>query len=112
MNHYLNDLTYKMSGRFNVRFYFKSILIVGLLSLVFTQVYSQTILTAKGIVVDEKGEPIIGASVVIKGSAQGTITNFDGNFLLKIPEGSILKISFIGYTSLELPVVDDKMFEI
>lgn len=50
-----------------------------------------------GLVTDEKGEPIIGASVVLKGSHTGTVTNIDGIFSLEVPEQSEITISYIGY---------------
>lgn len=57
-------------------------------------------LTVKGIVKDVSGEPIIGASVVVKGTSNGVITDFDGNFTIpKVPEGSVIDISFIGYVT-------------
>ena len=62
--------------------------------------------TVKGIVIDEKGEPIIGASVQLKGSTTiGTITDLDGAFSLDIPKGGkILVVSFIGMSSLEVSI--------
>lgn len=47
------------------------------------------------------GEPIIGANVIVKGTTNGTITDFDGNFLLNANKGDIIIISFIGYRSQE-----------
>ena len=55
----------------------------------------------KGIVKDTTGEPIIGANVIVKGTTNGTITDFDGNFLLNANKGDIIIISFIGYRSQE-----------
>ena len=58
-----------------------------------------------GIVVDEKGEPIIGASVQVKGENNGTITNVDGYYsLMNVPESATLTISYIGYRTVTLPV--------
>lgn len=58
-----------------------------------------------GIVVDEKGEPIIGASVQVKGENNGTITNIDGYYsLMNVPESATLTISYIGYRTVTLPV--------
>lgn len=51
----------------------------------------------KGIVTDENGEPIIGANVAVDGQSIGTVTDLDGLFELNVPEGSSLKISYIGY---------------
>ena len=56
-----------------------------------------------GTVVDEKGEPVIGASIVIKGESHGTITDFDGKFTLAdVPEKGILTVSYIGYKTVDL----------
>ena len=59
--------------------------------------------TCKGIVKDATGEAIIGASVLVKGSTNGTITDFDGNFELSdVKKGSVLVISYIGYVTQEV----------
>ena len=56
--------------------------------------------TVKGTVVDANGEPIIGATVQVKGSGTGTITDFDGNFTLpNVPSKAQLVVSYIGYLS-------------
>ena len=55
--------------------------------------------TIQGTVVDVNGEPIIGATVKVKGSAQGTITNIGGEFSIQVPLRSTLEISYIGYTT-------------
>ncbi|KAA6340562.1 TonB-dependent receptor SusC [termite gut metagenome] len=57
-----------------------------------------------GTVIDEQGEPVIGANVVEKGTTNGTITDVDGRFTLNVSQGAVLIISFIGYTSVETPV--------
>lgn len=57
----------------------------------------------KGIVKDTTGEPIIGANVVVKGSSNGTITDFEGNFQFNANKGDIIVISFIGYQAQEVP---------
>ena len=72
--------------------------IVGLFLSVNT--FAQQIVV-KGIVKDTTGEPIIGANVIVKGTTNGTITDFDGNFLLNANTGDIIIISFIGYRSQE-----------
>lgn len=56
-------------------------------------------MTIKGMVVDETGEPIIGANVLVDGTDMGTITDIDGNYTLSAPANSNLKISYIGYTT-------------
>lgn len=60
--------------------------------------------SVRGHVKDSNGEPVIGANVVVKGTTNGTITDFDGNFILNAPQGSTLSISFIGYKTLEAKV--------
>lgn len=57
-----------------------------------------------GVVTDAKGEPIIGANVVIKGTTQGSITDLDGRFVLQVPENAVLQISYIGYVMQEVEV--------
>ena len=59
--------------------------------------------SCKGIVKDAHGETVIGASVVVKGTVNGTITDLDGNFEIQnVKEGDIIVISFVGYTSQEI----------
>ena len=59
--------------------------------------------TATGIVKDAAGETVIGASVVVKGTTNGVLTNFDGAFSLKnVKKGDIIEISFVGYKTQEV----------
>lgn len=59
--------------------------------------------TCKGLVKDAAGESIIGASVVVKGTTNGTITDFDGNFNLDgVKKGDVIVISYVGYQSQEV----------
>lgn len=60
--------------------------------------------TIKGVINDEQGETIIGASVIIKGEDTGTTSDIDGRFTLEAPEGAILVISYIGYHTQEVKV--------
>ena len=57
-----------------------------------------------GNVVDESGEPVIGASVQIKGTGQGTVTDVDGNFTFSAPSDGTLVISYVGMVTQEIPV--------
>ena len=58
-------------------------------------------------VVDDKGEPVIGASVQIKGEGSGTITDMDGRYsLMNVPESATLTISYIGYKTVSLSAKD------
>ena len=63
--------------------------------------YAQTEIT--GTVVDEIGEGVIGATVKEKGTSNGTVTDLDGNFKLKVAEGATLVVSYIGYDNIEVP---------
>lgn len=59
----------------------------------------------KGIVVDTNGETVIGASVLVKGTTNGTITDLDGNFTLSgVPSDAVIQVSFVGYQTLDIPI--------
>lgn len=58
----------------------------------------------KGTVTDTTGEPIIGASVIEKGTTNGLITDFDGNFTLTVPPQATVVVSYVGYTTQEVAV--------
>ena len=59
--------------------------------------------TATGVVKDALGETVIGASVVVKGTTNGTITDFDGNFAISnVKKGDIIVVSFVGYKTTEI----------
>lgn len=62
-----------------------------------------------GIVKDATGEPVIGASVVEKGTTNGTVTDLDGNFNLSVASNSTIVISFIGYSDQEFHISKDNM---
>ncbi len=61
-------------------------------------------ITVKGNVSDSTGEPLIGASVLAKGTAEGTATDFDGNFTLSVEPDAILVVSYVGYDTKEVAV--------
>lgn len=60
--------------------------------------------TIQGTVMDERGEPIIGANVLEKGTTNGAITNIDGIFSLSVAENAVVQVSYIGYISQEIRV--------
>ena len=69
--------------------------------------------TARGIIVDQNGEPIIGATILEKGTTNGTITDIEGNFSLRVSSSkAILVVSYLGYKSVELSASDKKLNEI
>ena len=83
-----------------------SLRIVLMLAIVFFALDVSAQTTINGVVVDDTGETIIGASVLVKGTTNGTVTDFDGNFQLKCNEGSTLVISYIGFDPQEVPAKD------
>ena len=68
---------------------------------VITQALQQT-KTVKGTIIDNYGDPIIGANIVVKGSTVGTITDLDGQFSLEVPANATLVVSYIGFHSQEI----------
>lgn len=65
-----------------------------------------------GRVTDVGAEPIIGASVLVKGTTNGTVTDFDGNFILSVSQGDVLHISYIGYTSQDVKVTGSQLIKV
>ena len=65
-----------------------------------------------GIITDERGEPIIGANVVVKGTSNGTVTDLNGQYSIEANGKSILLISYIGYLSEEVAVGNNKTLNI
>lgn len=65
-----------------------------------------------GKVTDSKGEAIIGANVVVKGTMNGTTTDMDGNYSLNVSPSSIIQVSYIGYITQEYPTQNKKSFNI
>ena len=66
-----------------------------------------------GTVVDNTGEPVIGANVVVKGTTLGSITDMDGKFTIEdVPSNGTLQISYIGYKSIEMPIGSQSDFKI
>lgn len=61
-------------------------------------------LRIKGTVVDETGQPVIGANIVVEGTTNGTISDLDGNFMLQVPEKADLRVSYIGYLDQKVKV--------
>lgn len=68
---------------------------------------SQQVSKIKGNVVDSNGEPIIGATIMEKGTTNGTVTDLDGNFVLNVAPGAIIQISYIGFATQELKASDN-----
>ena len=82
----------------------KRFLLSFMLMLTCTLVYAQTEIT--GTVVDETGETVIGATVMEKGTTNGTVTDFDGVFTIKVNPGATLVFSYVGFLNVEMPASD------
>ena len=65
-----------------------------------------------GRVLDDSGEPLIGVNVRVEGTSIGTITNIDGNFSLEAPAGSVLSISYVGYTPQTVKVTGQNTYSV
>lgn len=96
---------------------FRTILWRRGLSMMLFVLFSVTVATAqllvRGTVVDQTGESVIGASIQVKGTTQGTITDIDGKFSLGVPDKkSVIVVSFIGYATKELQVDTSKPMSI
>ena len=65
-----------------------------------------------GKVSDEKGDGLPGASVVVRGTAQGTTTDLDGNYKLTVPEGAVIAVSFVGYVTQEITVGSQSVIDV
>lgn len=66
------------------------------------EIVQQQTVKVQGRIIDASGEPVIGANVIQKGTTNGTISDIDGQFVLHVPAGAVLQISFIGYQSQEV----------
>lgn len=64
----------------------------------------QANVNVKGTVKDASGEPLIGVSILVKGTTNGTVTDIDGNFNLNAPKGAVLEISYVGYVTQTISV--------
>lgn len=58
----------------------------------------------KGVIKDSHGEPMIGVSVLVQGTTEGVVTDFDGNFTLSVSDDAVLEITYIGYQKIVIPV--------
>ena len=110
-NNHFNKLKVNMQRMSNKVKNMRSLLLI-LFSAISLSVSAQTI-TLKGNVKDATGEPIIGASVVEKGNtSNGTITDLDGNFSLKVPSKANVIISYIGMKTQDVAVKGQRVFGI
>ena len=83
---------------------FQRLFFVALLSVLAVGAFAQS-KTVLGTVLDKTGESVIGASVVVKGTTNGTITDFDGKFTLQnVPDNGTIQVSFVGYKTMDISV--------
>lgn len=85
------------------------ILLLGVFSL---YAWAQQAITVKGTVRDKENKPVIGATVAVKGSSEGTKTDIDGNFTISILQGKILQFSYVGMQKSELTVSDASFLQV
>ena len=72
----------------------------------------QETITINGKVIDKNGDPLIGVNILEVGTTNGTITDFDGNFVLNVSSNATLRVSYIGYKEINLPVNGQKQLSI
>lgn len=90
-----------LSGRLGK---FQRLFFVALLLVLAIEAFAQS-KTVSGTVLDKAGETVIGASVVVKGTTAGTITDIDGKFTLQnVPVDGTIQVSFVGYKTIHIPV--------
>ena len=65
--------------------------------------------TVSGVVTDESGLPLPGATVIEQGTSNGVSSDFDGNFTIEVAEGATLEVSFVGYTSAVVSADSDNL---
>ena len=72
----------------------------------------KTPIAASGTITDAKGEPLIGVSVLVKGTSNGSITDMDGNFKIQATKGDVLEVSYIGYVSQAITLANTQPLKI
>ena len=82
--------------------FFRFLMLMVMSFMISATALAQSDITVSGTVVDNTGEPVIGASVIQKGTSNGAVTDLDGKFSFKAPAGAPLTISYIGYASQEV----------
>ncbi len=90
----------------------RQLILFWILIFSFTSIFSQTII--KGKVTDaENNSPLIGVNIIVKTTIEGTVTDIEGNFTLEVPAGyDLLSISYTGYETQEISIIDSSFFRI
>ena len=86
-----------------IRFLQRAVVLLLLNALFAITAYAQEI-NVKGNIIDDEDFPVIGATILVKGTTNGTTSDFDGNFSIRTEKNSVLSISYIGYESQEIIV--------
>jgi TonB-linked SusC/RagA family outer membrane protein len=88
-------------------------LYIFMIALLFSGTLLAQNLNVQGVILDKKtGETLIGATVLQKGSNNGTVTNLDGKFTISVPKNAVIEISYLGYTSEEITVLNETNLKI
>ena len=80
----------------------KNVVLIGIVMLLSSTTLFAQGLTVSGSVKDSQGSPMVGATVSVKGTTQGTIVDIDGRWTLSCPSGSVLVFSYVGYKVQEI----------
>src|SRR5438552_6140074 len=80
----------------------KLLSLLAVLMVLCTSLFAQNAIPVKGKVLDELGQPVSFATVRVKGEKQGVSADADGNFSIKVPQGSVLLVNAVGYASSEM----------
>lgn len=73
---------------------------------------SQALRVVTGHIVDENGEPLVGATIMVKGTTKGTISDMDGNYSIECPKNGVLEISYIGFDSQEVKTGSSNKYDV
>ena len=90
----------------------KRLMALGLSLLMGLSLAAQTRVTVSGTVVDDQNEPMIGAGVFEKGTTNGVVTDFDGNYSISVPAGATLVFSSVGFTTQEIVVTESRTLNV
>ena len=103
------DIDYSMEGNHIILSTVENIVSINNLNAAKAQQQKKRI---TGSVVDDHGEPIIGANIVETGTTNGTVTDYDGNFSLEVANNATVRISYIGYHEQDIPTAGKTSFSI
>lgn len=94
----------RLSLAFQARKYLRTVLPLCAFLLVSVSLLAQTRTVTGTLIDDASGEPLIGASIIVKGSTVGTVTDFDGSFSIEAAPEDVLVVSYVGYADQEIVV--------